>query len=120
MRAERPGQSGQSGHRRDQSGTSTLEVTGLAPLVLIVCLALVHAAFALYGVSAAQTAARNAARAASLGEDPAYAAERSLPGWLPAPTVTTFGADHGVRVRVDLPDIIPRHDLRVTREAVMP
>jgi hypothetical protein len=102
-----------------ERGTSTLEVAGLAPLVLIVAFALVNAGFVLYGISAAQTAARQAARAYSLGQDPHAAASAALPRWLGS-DVTTFSPGHGVRVRVDLPDLVPGTDLSVTREAVMP
>lgn len=104
---------------RSQRGTATLEVAGLAPVILVVAFALIHGALALYGVSAAQTAARQAARAASLGDDPAAAAAAALPGWLD-PTVSTFGPGHGVAVRVDLPDLVPGTDLAVTRDAVLP
>jgi TadE-like protein len=106
----------------DESGTSTLEVAGLAPLVLMITLALLYAGFALYGITATQTAARQAARAASLGDDPVTAADAALPGWL-EPDVSTYpagGSGTGVRVRTDLPDLLPGTDLVVTREAVMP
>lgn len=107
--------------RRDDRGTSTLEVAGLAPVVLLVALALLYAGLGLYGITATQTAARQAARAASLGDDPAAAARAALPGWLP-PDVTAFPTADGttVRVRTDLPDLLPGTDLAVTREAVMP
>lgn len=102
-----------------ERGTSTLEVAGLVPVLLIVAFALIHGGFALYGISAAQTAARQAARADSLGQDATRAAERALPGWLSA-EVETFGPGSGVRVRVDLPDVIPGTDLVVTRTAELP
>lgn len=106
---------------RDESGTSTLEVAGLAPLVLMITLALLYAGFALYGITATQTAARQAARAASLDEDPYAAADAALPGWL-EPDVSTYpvGSGVGVRVRTNLPDFLPGTDLMVSREAVMP
>ncbi|MGN6574301.1 MAG: TadE/TadG family type IV pilus assembly protein [Nocardioides sp.] len=106
---------------RTERGTSTLEVAGLAPLVLTITLALLYAGFALYGITATQTAARQAARAASLGDDPYAAADAALPGWLD-PEVSSFPTGSGttVRVRTDLPDFIPGTDLHVTREAVMP
>jgi hypothetical protein len=108
--------------RRDERGTSTLEVAGLAPLVLMITLAVLYAGFALYGITATQTAARQAARAASLDEDPYAAADAALPGWL-EPDVSTYpvaGSGVGVRVRTDLPDFLPGTDLVVSREAVMP
>lgn len=107
--------------RPDERGTSTLEVAGLAPVVLLVAMALLYAGLALYGVTATQTAARQGARAASLGDDPAAAARAAVPGWL-TPEVTSFPTADGttVRVRTDLPDFLPGTDLAVTREAVMP
>ena len=108
--------------RRGERGTATLEVVGIAPALLLVTLVILYAGFALYGITATQTAARQAARAASLGQDPYAAADAALPGWL-APTVSSFptGA-HGttVRVRTALPDFLPGEYLVVTREAVMP
>jgi len=110
--------------RRGQRGTSTLEVAGLAPMLLLVLIVMLYAGFALYGVSATQTAARHAARAASLGQDPVSAARAALPGWL-EPEVSTApagssGDGTAVRVRTDLPGFLPGTDLTVTREAVMP
>lgn len=105
--------------RRDERGTATLEVAGLAPLLLLVTLVLVYAGFALYGITATQTAARNGARAASLGDDPAAAVAAAMPGWLPH-SVSTFHGGTGVRVTANLPDLLPGTDLLVSREAVMP
>lgn len=114
-------------HPRDrvagERGTSTMEVAGIAPLVIAIILLLVYAAFALYGVTATQTAARQAARAASLGDDPAAAADAAMPGWL-THRVETEAAGSGegtlVRVTADLPDVVPGTDLQVSRQAVMP
>lgn len=107
--------------RHRERGTATLEVAGLAPLVLMVTMAMLYGGFALYGIGATQTAARHGARAASLGDDPAAAARAALPRWLTA-DVSTMSVDDGtlVRVRTDLPDVLPGTDLVVTREAVMP
>ena len=105
--------------RPDDKGTTALEVAALAPIVALVAMALVQAAFAAYGITATQTAAREGARAASLDRNVNVAVENALPSWLPA-TVETFGPGHGVRVHVDLPDLVPGTNLIVTREAVMP
>ena len=32
----------------------------------------------------------------------------------------TFGPGHGVRAIVDVPDLIPAFDLRITKQTVMP
>lgn len=110
--------------RRGERGTSTLEVAGLAPLVLLVAFILVTAGFSLYGIAAAQSAAKHGARVFSVDGDPGAAeaaAISAVPGWLGSSAqadVATGG--HRVRVRVDLPDVVPGRDLAVTREAVMP
>ena len=107
---------------KSEKGTSALEVAGIAPLIALVALSLVQAAFAAYGITATQTAARQGARAYSLSGSlivAGDAVDSSLPGWLPA-TVEAFGPGHGIRVHVNLPDFIPGADLIVTREAVMP
>ncbi len=107
---------------RNERGTSTLEVAGMAPLVALLIVILIHAAVALYCVTTAQTAARQAARAYSQGSDPFSVVQRSIPGWitLSPGDVQTFGPGHGVRVKLDVPDIIPYFNLEVERKAVMP
>jgi len=102
-----------------EDGTSTLEVAGMAPLVVLVAFSLIQAAFAAYGITAAQTAARQGARSYSLNQPAEAAVDNALPSWLPA-TVETFGPGHGVKVHVNLPDFVPGSDLIVTRQAVMP
>jgi hypothetical protein len=104
---------------RDQRGSSTLELVGIAPLVLLTLLVLLYCAFAFYGITATQTAARQAARAASLGESPYAAADAAMPGWLPH-DVEVFHGGTGVRITSNLPDLLPGTDLLVSREAVMP
>ena len=108
-----------TGRCRGDRGSSTLELAGLLPLVLVVLVALIHGGLAVYGTGAVSTAARQGARAASLGESPYAAVDAALPGWLPA-TVTLYGPGHGVRVRGNLPDVIPGFDLAVSRSAEMP
>lgn len=105
--------------RRSERGTSTLEVMGMAPLVVLLLLVLVHAALALYGITTAQTAARQGARAFSQGDDPYSVVRKSVPGWMSV-DVDTFGPGHGVRATVNLPDFLPIYDLKVARETVMP
>lgn len=106
----------------DDRGTSTLEVAGIAPLVALLIVILIHAAVALYCVTTAQTAARQAARTYSQGGDPYSVAQRSIPSWINIGPgdVQTFGPGHGVKVTLDIPDIIPYFNLQVERKAVMP
>lgn len=102
-----------------EGGTTALELTALVPLAVIVMFVFIQGAFVLYGVTATQTAARQGARAASLDQSPAAAVDRALPSWI-RHDVTTYGPGHGVRVRADIPVIVPGMDFTVRREAVMP
>ncbi len=109
--------------RHAESGTSTLEVVGVTPLVVIVIMLLAQVALSLYAITTAQTAVRQAARADSQGSgNPVQVLNDSLPGWLEvAPSdVQLFGPGHGVRARFDVPDLVPFFDLTFTRESVMP
>lgn len=105
--------------RRRESGSSIIEFLGLFPLVFITLIALVYGAFALYAVTSAQTAAREGARAYSLGQDPVSAVESSLPSWLD-PDVSAFGPGHGIEVRVEVTNPLPGPNVSVTRSAVIP
>lgn len=91
----------------------------MAPLVVLVILTLIQAAIALFGITTAQTAARQGARAYSQGQDPRIVVRESVPDWIGL-EVATYGPGYGVRVTLNLPDIVPVFDLKVTREVVMP
>lgn len=110
------------GHR--ERGTAALEVAGMAPLVVFVIFLLIQAAMALYAITTAQTAVRQAARAYSQGESSPYTVvNQSVPSWLEvAPgDVDLYGQPgHGVRATFDIPDVIPFYNLQITRETVMP
>lgn len=117
--ADRPAPRG-----RTERGTSTLEVVGLVPIVLLVVMLLVQASLALYAVTTGQTAVRQAARAASLGEGtPVQVINSSVPSWLQVSASDVElvpGPGHHVRARFDIPDVVPGFDLAFTRESVMP
>ena len=103
-----------------ERGSASLELVGLLPLVaLVVSLTLQYVAVA-YVAQVSDDAARQAARAYSLGRDPAVAADASLPGGLRAASVSTFGPDHGVRITVLVPRLSPLPVSTVTRSVVMP
>jgi len=106
--------------RRREQGTSTLEVAGLIPLVLIVILVLVQAALALYTIGTAQTAARQGARGWSQGMSPEQVVQDSVPSWIDTKTVRLPGDGHGIRAELDVPSVIPFFNLTVDREVVMP
>jgi hypothetical protein len=104
---------------RGEHGTSTLEVAGMAPLVVFVLMVLIQTAVSLYAITTAQTAARQGARAMSKGDSPSAVVDASIPDWMDV-TTTTFGPGSGVRVQIDFPDIVPGMNLKISRRAVMP
>ncbi|TDT31277.1 TadE/TadG family type IV pilus assembly protein [Naumannella halotolerans] len=105
--------------RRDR-GSATLEIVALVPMVMVVLLLGMQLLAVVYTANAASQAARDAARAYSLGQSPVSAAEASLPGSLSLVSVDAFGPDHGVRVVVEAPSFVVIADRDVTREVVMP
>ena len=107
--------------RRRDPGSASLELLALVPIALTVALLTLQAGAAAYTAISAQEAARTAARAASLDQDPAAAARAALPGTLRLVSLTTIGpTGHGVRLVVEVPDISPLRTFQVTRQAVLP
>jgi len=105
------------GRTRGDRGSSTIEVLGIVPVVVVLVLCLIQVCFFAYAVLGANQAARDGARAASLGRSAAVAVDRSLPGALDA-SVTTAG--ERVAVRVPVPRVQPFPQLVVERDATMP
>lgn len=113
--------------RSREEGTSTIEIIGITPLVVLVLLILAQTALALYATTSAQTGVRNAARAwsqepgMSPGEVRAVIND-TVPSWLHANAedVSLHGPGHGVTARFEIPNIIPFTDLDITRRTVMP
>lgn len=105
---------------RSERGSAALEAAALIPLVMgvLVVIAQIFAmAYASHGVS---QAARDAARAYSLGESPQAAAAASLPSGVTLVSVSTFGPNHGVTVTAHAPSIVVLTDRTVTRSVTMP
>lgn len=108
---------------RRERGTAALEFIGMFPFLLLA--GLVALQFGLVGWVAVSTtdAARAAARAASLGQNPQLAAARALPGGLSPLSVTGLHIGSGYRytVTVKAPSIVPLFDLgTVSRTVDMP
>ncbi len=103
-----------------QRGSASLELVGLLPIVVLVCMLLLQGAAALFATQAASDAVRQAARADSLGGDPRAAAEAALPGGLRVEALSSFGPGHGARLSVRVPRLSPIPQIIVTREAVLP
>lgn len=112
---------------RREHGTSTIEIVGITPLVVLVMVILAQTALALYATTSAQTGVRNAARAWSQDPGMSPGAVRAVvndtvPSWLRADAgdISLHGPGHGVTATFDIPNVIPFTDLTITRKTVMP
>ncbi|GAB2451675.1 hypothetical protein GCM10007967_02120 [Xylanimonas ulmi] len=111
--------------RPGQAGQAVIELVGFVFLVVLATLLCVQGVFAAQAASAAQEAARNGARALSLGQDWRAVVDETLPDWARA-DVVEGGADRAtarVRVAVRVPiglRQITSGDLRFESSAQMP
>ena len=105
---------------RNESGQGTIEFMAMVPLVLAVLVAALQVMTLAYTAHAASQAARDGARAYSLSQSPAAAAQASLPGAIDLVNVATFGPDHGVRVTVQAPPMLFITDRKIARSVTMP
>lgn len=108
--------------RRDERGAAALEVAGVAPLVILGALVALQFGVAGWTVVSAHEAARDGARAYSLGADPRAAAEGALPGIM---TVgggggSLSGEGYTYTVTVKVPTVITIDLGSVTRSVTMP
>ena len=97
------------------AGSASLELIGMLPIVGIVLAALVQAGAGVYALQGTTDAVRQAARAASLGQDVEQAAQRALPGGL---TVEDVDVTPGGRVTLSVegPGLLPT----IRRSAELP
>lgn len=102
---------------RNERGTVSIEVVVLVPLLVLIALLTLQLGAAMWTISQTQEAARQAARAQSLGDDPERAAEGALAGMLTVDDITTDGET--VSVTVEIPMIFPLPLDPVTREATI-
>ncbi|MEU8822503.1 TadE family protein [Streptomyces sp. NPDC048636] len=126
----RPGGWAAVGPRRPGSdrGSASIEFLGFLPVLLIVALAAVQLGLAAYTVQQAGTAARAAARTASLDEprnSPAAAGQAAMSGWLADGADVSSGGCGGGQARatasVEIPSVIPGFDFgSARRSATMP
>ena len=103
-----------------ERGQATIEFMAMVPLVLAALVFALQVMVLAYTAHGASQAARDGARAYSLQQSPAAAAQASLPGAISLVNVTTFGPDHGVRVTVEAPPMLFLLDRQVTRTVTMP
>lgn len=115
--------------RRADRGSMAVELVAVVPLLVLVTILCVEGFLAASAAGAAQKAARDGARAATLGQDGAAAALASLPGWVRSPRVTTgAAAEPGCagtcfRVEVEVPLVVPGFStglVTVARSAELP
>jgi Flp pilus assembly protein TadG len=99
-----------TGRRRPDAGSATVELTAAIPLLVAVTLAMVSLLGLARDQVLAQGAAREAAREAAIGGDPARAsaaARAALPPGRPARIIITAPTPDRVRVSVGLPVDLP-------------
>lgn len=87
---------------RADGGQVAVEFLGLIPIVALGFLGAVQLTFAVSAVQATSTAARAAARAASMDGDPRTAARRAVPSWLADDVQVNVSGDLTPRATVSL------------------
>lgn len=107
---------------RPERGAAALEVAGVAPLVIIGALVALQFGVAGWTIVSTHEAARDGARAYSLGDDPGAAAQGALPGIM---TVeggggTLSGEGYTYTVTVKVPSVVKLDLGSVTRSVTMP
>lgn len=112
--------------RDREAGQAVVELVGFVFLALLVTMLAVQAILALQAASAAQEAARNGARAMSLGQDWRRVVDETLPDWAQVDVVDPAGSNDDtarVRVAVRVPiglRSITNASVRFERTAQMP
>jgi hypothetical protein len=92
-------------HAHDERGQASVELVALLPLLILMVLLLWQAVVAGQALWLAGAAAREAARARAVGEDPARAARVVLPASLERGLAVRRAGD-GVTVRLRVPAVI--------------
>ena len=107
--------------RARERGAAALEFVGVLPLLIFAMLVALQFGVAGWAVVSTGEAARAAARAATLGQDPNAAAQGALPGVLSG-TVSGHAVAEGRRysVTVKVPTLLPFDVGSVTRTADLP
>jgi Na+-transporting methylmalonyl-CoA/oxaloacetate decarboxylase gamma subunit len=109
--------------RRDR-GQGTIEFMAMVPLVLAMLVCALQVMAQAYTAHAASQAARDGARAASLGESASAAVGASLPGNVRLLTMRSTGPDNTVVVEVEPPikaiPFVPDQAYKITRSVTMP
>jgi GTP:adenosylcobinamide-phosphate guanylyltransferase len=106
------------GRSRDQAGTAALELVALLPVLVLVADLALQGGAAVWAVSAADNAARSAARAQSLGQDFRAVCETALPAGVSL--VDCHPEGNRVVVTLRIAKVSPLPVMTVTRSAEMP
>lgn len=106
--------------RSRERGSATIELAAAIPIIIIVLAALLQVAAVVGVTSAANQAARDGARALSLGKSVDTAVRDSLPGDLDAKQVRILPGNR-VEVEIDAKRIVPlMPTVTVKRSVAMP
>lgn len=110
-----------SRHRRER-GSAALEVAGLLPLILMTAVIVLQMGVVGWTLVATGQAARDASRAATLGEDPGRAASAALPGILAVKSLEggNTGDSERYTVTVKVPSLVGISLGDVSRTVQMP
>lgn len=112
-----------------QRGSMAIELVAVVPLLVMVAILCIEGFLAASAAGAAQKAARDGARAESVGRSGVGAVNASLPGWVSDSRVSTGAAASpgcvGIcyRVEVEVPLVVPGFStglFRVARSAELP
>lgn len=99
-------------------GSVSLEVVVLTPILIMVATFVLQLGVAGWTASQTERAARQAARAQSMGDDPRAAADRALPGALSIDSLGSGGESVSLRVKVPRVSVLPQFS--VERDVAMP
>ena len=104
--------------QRRERGSVSIEIVMLVPVMVMVATFVLQLGVAGWTASQTEKAARQSARAQSLGENPVSAAQGALPGALRIAAINASG--EAVALRVDVPrvSLLPR--FTVERSVSMP
>jgi hypothetical protein len=106
--------------RRDR-GQATLELLAALPFLLIMAALLLQLAAVVWVVTDTTDAARQGARASSMGQDGCGAARAALSGAMPGEVLSCSSGGGTVRLAVSAPVMVPGiPDVTVRREAQLP
>lgn len=105
--------------RRDRErGSSTIEILGMLPVVVVTLFALLQVCAFAWTVAGANQAVRDGARAKSLDRPVAAAVDASLPSGLSVRSLRVEG--ERVVLELEVPRIAVFPAMTVTRDATMP